>query len=198
MCLFLSLGLALTLFLTFTLLSLSLFLALILTHSLTHSLSFFLYSLLLSLTNCPLPSLLQAESPTSALPCRPLWEPSWGGKGFQSSQANWPTALLTVCRPQPSFLRTLFLCWILRPCLLLVGPGQKAEAGAESAETRLRFPRREWDMWKSAGFLSQKLQAALVAPRFLISGEPTIRHLGIEARTKPPRLGINLSEDFLW
>lgn len=131
---FLSLGLALTLSHIYA--PLSLFLTLIL----THSLSFFLYSLLLSLTNCPLLSLLQAGSPTSALPCRPPWEPSWGGKGFQSSQANWPTALLTVCRPRPSFLRTLFLCCPLRPCLLLVGPGQKAEAGTESAETRLRFP----------------------------------------------------------
>lgn len=44
------------------------------------------------------------------------------------------TDLLTVGRPWPSALRTLLLFWTLRPCLLLLGWGLKAEAGAEGVE----------------------------------------------------------------
>ena len=68
--------LTLFLFLIFTLFSFSL------SHVHSPTLSLFLYWLLLSLTSSPLP-FSQAGSLSSALPCRPPWESSWGGKGFQ-------------------------------------------------------------------------------------------------------------------
>lgn len=65
---------------THTSLSLS-FLSLSLTHA--QSLFLFLYSLLLALLPTLCSSLSQVGSPSSSLLCRPPWDPTQGGKGFQ-------------------------------------------------------------------------------------------------------------------